>query len=273
MGNFKVLLKKNLLEMFRSKKIFVFSAVFVALVVISALSARYLPSLISELLDELESMTGQGLFVFSSTVADSYVQFISNFVEIGLLLVGLMFAGVIVKEKSKGTYDSLKMNGVKDKDIILSHFVSQVIVVSLSYFISVALFAVLNIILFRQIMGLRGIVALSYIYLLLILMICFSLFVSCLCKKRGKAYLLVILGYFLLGFLEMLPKINLFNPFHLSTLSTDLMYYENYLLSEHITTVLFSLFICAVMVVFALLLVGNKINNRKVSYNDNREGI
>ena len=269
MGNFKVLLKKNLIEMFRSKKIIVFCAVFVSLVVISALSARFLPALISELLDELEDMTGQGMFIFSSTVADSYVQFISNFVEVGVLLVAIMFAGVIVKEKNKGTYANLKMNNVKDSEIVLSHFASQVIVVSVSYFISVALFAILNILLFRQIMGVRGIVAISYVYLLFILTICFSLFSSCLCKKKGKAYLLVILGYFILGILEVIPKINRFNPFHLSTLSTNLMYYPNYSLNEHLITVLFSVFYCVVMIGLALLLVRNKIDNRKASCDDN----
>jgi hypothetical protein len=89
------------------------------------------------------------------------------------------------------------MNGVKDKDIVLSHLVSQIILVGISYLFSVAIFVLLNIILFNQIMGFRGLVALSYIFLLLLVTIIFSLFASCLSKKSGRAYLLVILSPFM----------------------------------------------------------------------------
>lgn len=273
MANFKILLKKNVIEVIRNKRIIIFSSVFVVLSLISALSAKYLPLLLEFLLTGLDDGGLGSLLIFEANVANSYVQYISNFGEIGILVVGILFVGAIVKEKSKGTYSSLKMNGVKDSEIVLSHLVSQILLVTVSYLVSVALFVVLNIVLFKQIMGVRGLVTLTYIYLLLLVTICFSLFVSCLCKKSGKAYLLIILSYFIVGLIEVLPRINRFNPFHLLTLSTNLMYYKEYDLGEHLLTSLSTLGLCVIFVIVSLVIVKNKINNKKVDTNDCRERI
>lgn len=267
MANFSILLKKNLFEMVKNKRIIIFSVVFCVVSVISALSAKYLPVLLEFLLSGLDDGLGE-IFVFEATVANSYVQYISNFGEICVLLVAIMFANTIVKEKTKGTYAGLKMNKVKDSEIVLSHLVSQIILVSVSYLVGVALFVFLNIVLFKQIMGVRGFVVLTYIYLLLLVTICFSLFISCICNKSGKAYLFVILSYFVFGLLEVLPRINRVNPFHLLTLSTNLMYYKDYSLGEHLLTSLSTLGLCVIFVVISLFVVKNKINNKKVDEND-----
>lgn len=273
MGNFKVLLKKNIIEMVRNKRIIIFSVVFSALSLISALSAKFLPVLMEFLISGFEDSGIGTLLMLEANVANSYVQYISNFGEISILIVGILFVGTIVKEKSKGTYSSLKMNGVKDSEIVFSHLVSQILLVTVSYLVSVALFVVLNIVLFKQIMGVRGLVALTYIYLILLVTICFSLFISCLCKKGGKAYLLVILSYFVFGLLEILPRINRVNPFHLLTLSTNLMYYKDYSLEEHLLTSLSTLGLCFIFVIVSLFIVKNKINNKKVEEHGYTEGI
>ena len=174
-----------------------------------------------------------------------------------------------MKEKKTGTYDTLKMNKVKDHEIVLSHLVAQVILVTISYIFSIAVFVILNILLFKQIMGLRGVVALTYVYLLLLATISFSLLGSCLFKKSNKSYLFVILGYFVLTFLEVIPKINKINPFHLLNISTNLMLYEGYSLKENLITSLSTLFISVVLVIVSLFVVKNKIDNRKCMSNEN----
>lgn len=269
MANFKILLKKNLLEMVRNKRIIIFSIVFVAISIISAVTAKFLPVLLEFLLGGLEEAGIGGLYVEKANVSDSYVQFIANMGEIAVLLVAIMFATTITKEKSKGTYATLKMNKVKDHEIVLAHFVAQVILVTASYVLGVAVLVLLNILLFRQIMGIRGFVVLGYIYLLLLVVISFSLFCSCLCKKSGRAYLIVILSYFGLSLLEIIPRINHLNPFHLLTVSTNLMYYENYSLKENLITAIGSLIIVISLVIVSLFIVKNRINNRKEIVNDN----
>lgn len=263
MANFVILLKKNLLEMVRNKRIIIFSIVFVIVSVISALTAKFLPELLKLLIKGLEESGIGGIQIAKASVADSYVQYIANMGEIAVLLVGIMFAGTITKEKNTGTYESLKMNGVKDHEIVLAHFVSQVILVTVSYALSVSMLAILNIVLFKQIMGVRGFVVLFYIYLLLLFTISFSLFSSCLCKKSGKSYLLVILAYFGLSFLTVFPKINLINPFNLLNEGNNLMYYETYSLKNNLITFISSFVITCLLVGCSLLVVKNRINNRK----------
>lgn len=275
MVNFVILLKKNLIEMVRNKRIIIFSIAFVAISLISAVMAKFLPELFKWLFDTLgEDGTNIGMMIGDASVADSYVQFVSNVTEIMVLLIIIFFTGTIIKEKKTGTYDNLKMNSVKDHEIVLAHFVAQVILVTVSYIVGVAFFVLLNILLFRQIMGIRGVVALLYIYLTMLFVIAASLFVGCLFKKNFWAYFLAIIGYFVLSFVDIIPHINKFNPFHLLTISMNLMYSESYSLSEHLITSIVTVLLTAGLVIVSLFIVKNKINNRKeITSENNSEGI
>ena len=113
-------------------------------------------------------------------------------------------------------------------------------------------------------MGVRGIVALTYLYLLLIATLSFTLFCSCLCNKNSKVYLLIVLSYFGLTLLEVIPKFNRFNPFHLLTIGTNLMYYKDYILSEHLISALFTIVVSAILVIFAIFVSRNRINNHQM---------
>ena len=115
MGNFKILLKKNLIEMVRNKRLIVFSIVFLSISLFSALTAKVLPGLIDWL---FESLGQDGSYISTllggDTVAGSYMQFISMITDVGLLLIIIFFVGTLIKEKKTGTYDVLKM---KERDI------------------------------------------------------------------------------------------------------------------------------------------------------------
>lgn len=273
MANFMVLFKKNIIEIIRSKRIWVFSIVFSGISIISALTAKFLPMLLEFLMDGFKGTIGGSMFIPEGTVADSYIQLISNVGEISVFLVLIMFASVITKEKIKGTYYNLKMNKVSDSNIVLSHLLANVCLVSVSYLVSVAIFVISNIILFNQIMGIRGFVVLSYLYLLLLVAICFAIFVSCICKKNSHAYLIVILSYFVFGFLDIIPKINKFNPMHLLSVGMNLMYYESYSLSENLISGISSIAICAILIILSLFVVKNKIDNTRKEIYDNTRGI
>lgn len=278
MDNFVILLKKNLIEMVRNKRIIIFSVVFMILALISAFSAKYLPALFEwlfEMLGETEADSGViGILLGGDTVAGSYIQFISQIADIGLLLIIIFFVGTIIKEKKTGTYDVLKMNGVKDHEIVLAHFAAQVLLVTVSYVIGVAFFTLLNILLFRQIMGFRGFIVLIYIYLTMLFVMSASLLLSCYFKKNFGAYLFAIVGYFALSFADMIPHLNKFNPVHLLSLSMNLVYYEEYVLMDHLITSIFTVILIAALVIVSLFIVKNKINNRKELASDNQpEGI
>lgn len=273
MHNFFILLKKNIVEMIRNKRVLIFGIVFIFFSIISAVTAKYMPRLIEWILSQAGEIEGSNAFVVSSTVADSYVQFISNIGQVAILFVPLMFAATIVKEKEKGTYDVLKMNKVNDREIVLAHLTSQIILVTVCYLVSIALFVPLNILFFKQVMGLRGFVAILYLYLLLIVNICITMFISCACKKKGKSYLFVVLVYFILSIVDAIPKVNSFLPYNLLSLSNELMLYSNYKLSDHLITAISTVVISAILIASSIFVTKNRINNSKVNTNDNRERV
>ncbi len=273
MRNFAILLKKNLVEMIRNKRVLIFGIVFVFFSIISAVSAKFLPELIKWILTQSGEIEGTDSLILSSTVADSYVQFISNIGQIAVLFVPLMFAATIVREKEKGTYNVLKMNKVSDSEIVFAHLVSQIILVTVCYLVSVALFVPLNILLFKQIMGVRGFVVLVYLYLLLVVNICITMFISCASKKKGKSYLFVVLVYFGLSIIDVIPKVNSFLPYNLLNLSNELMAYSNYKLSNHLITAISNVVISVLLVISSIFVTRNRINNSKVNTNDNRERV
>ena len=132
MRNFKILLKKNFLEFKRTKKWYVYIISFSLIALISALTAKYLLGALSPFLE----MMG---VIYTPTVADSYAQFIANMIEVGYLLIGIMFATTLLKEKNSSTYYTLKSNGVKETQIVLAHYVSKLILITVSYLISLIL--------------------------------------------------------------------------------------------------------------------------------------
>ena len=125
MNNFKILLKKNFLEINRTKKWWIFIGVFVANAILSSLAARYL----LELLSPVFEMIG---IVYTPTIADAYAEYAANMFEVGYLIIAIMFASSLTKEKSSATYYTLKSNGVKDKEIVLAHYVSKLVLITVS---------------------------------------------------------------------------------------------------------------------------------------------
>ena len=195
MSNFKTLFKKDMLELIRTKKWLVYIISFIAIVILSVVTARLLPELFNALLQEGDGFT---MFMYEEvSIATSYSQFIANMGEIAWLIIGVMFATTLCREKNKGTYNLLKSNGVKEHEIVLSHFLSKLLLITVSYILSVITFAVANLFVFHEYTGLRGLIALTYVYLILVFALCLAIFISSIVKKNSGGYILILITYFI----------------------------------------------------------------------------
>ena len=260
MGNFIELLKKDLLEIKRSKKWIISIVAFVLLAIISAVSAKILPELMNMALKD----TGfEFLLPSVPSIADSYLQFIANIGEMGLILIIVMSVTYLIKEKLMGTYYTLKNNNVDDSQIVLSHFISKLIMFTISYLASIIVFVSLNLILFNEYAGIRGVVSLFYIYLTIIFSLSLSLFVSSICRKKSSGYALGIVLYFILTILSGIPYIDKYNPLYCLNLANDIMMKSDYVISEYIYTLSITLIMSIVLVVSSIVFFKNKINNKK----------
>ena len=260
MNSFKVLLKKDLLEIKRNKKWLVYVLSFTIIAIISVITARLLPEIFNALLDVTGVIEGMSYRV---SVADSYMQFVANMGEIGLLIILIMFSNTLFKEKSSGTYHLLTSNGVKDYKIVLSHFVSKLILITISYLVSVGVFVVLNLLVFKEYTGLRGVCSLSYLYLTLVFALTLGLFISSFVKKKTMGFVLAIVIYFALSILSVFPYIDIYNPLYALTLGSEIMTSVDYELSDYLINLFVTLGVSVTLLVSSIYIFKNKIDNRK----------
>ena len=260
MNNFKVLLKKDLLELKRNKKWIIYITSFLIITLISVITARLLPELFNALLDVTGIIEGMS---YKVSVADSYMQFVANMGEIGLLIILIMFSNTLVKEKSSGTYNLLTSNGVKEYKIVLSHFLSKLILITISYLVSIGLFVGLNLIIFKEYTGFRGVCSLTYLYLTMVFALTLGIFISSVVKKKNLGIILSIVIYFILSILSVFPYIDIYNPLYALTLANEVMTSVDYKLSDYLINLFMLLASSATLLIGSIYVFKNKIDNRK----------
>lgn len=256
MDNFKILLKKNLLEITRTKKWIVFMVVLPLIAIASSVIVKVLFTALSPFLAELG-------IAYDPTIADAYIQFIANMAETGYLLIAIMFSTVLIKEKTSSTYYILKSNGVKESEVVLAHFVSKILLITISYLVSVIAFVITNLILFKSYAGLRGVISIGFTYMLLVFALCFSMFISSIISKKGQGYIITIASYFGFSILYLIPKVGVVTPFYALTLLNDVMYETTYNISEIVTNGVSLLIMCAGLIWGSIYFFGNKVDNGK----------
>jgi len=143
MRTFNVLLKKDFLELWRTKKILALAIVFVLFGFMSPVMANLMP-----LLFENMDMGGLEFTIPEPTILDSYAQLQGNLVQMVAWIMMGIFGGLIVSERLKGQYTNLRNNGVQSRHFILAKVVSQIILVTACYVLAVLAFSLYNFILF-----------------------------------------------------------------------------------------------------------------------------
>lgn len=259
MKDFKFLLKKDFLELCRTKKWIIYLVCFSLISVISVLTAKFLP----ELFNMLFSSTGLDMFEMQATIADSYTQFVANIGETGVLLIAIMFSLILVKEKTSGTGYILQCHGVKDHKVVLSHFVSKLILITASYLVSIVIFVSLNFLIFKEYTGVRGVVSLSYLYLTLVFALALGIFISSISKNNMTSVIVTFGIYFLLTILSAFPYIDIYNPMSTIMMANNIIVNEAYELSDYLINLFVTLGFIVALIGGSIYTYKNKIDNRK----------
>lgn len=122
--------KKEILEYFRSYKLLITLGLFLFLAIISTMSARFMPQLLSLLAPELD------ITISDPTALDAWEQFYKNVSQLGMSAILIIFSTTLSNEYAKGTLDIILTKGLSRTSIILSKFTVSVLVMSISYWIS-----------------------------------------------------------------------------------------------------------------------------------------
>jgi ABC-2 type transport system permease protein len=100
MDGFTVMLRKELLEAWRSQRLLVVSVIFLLLGIISPVGAKYLPELLKTL---GAGQQGVQIIVPTPTANDAIAQYLKNVAGTGIFIALLLPMGIVAREKEQGT--------------------------------------------------------------------------------------------------------------------------------------------------------------------------
>jgi ABC-2 type transport system permease protein len=120
---FILLISKELKEQWRSGRLLIMLAVFLFFGIVSPLTAKYMPDIISSMVKD-QNITIQ---IPEATWKDAIGQFVKNISQMGVFIIILLSMGTVAKEKENGTASFLLVKPVSRNLFILSKFFSQFI--------------------------------------------------------------------------------------------------------------------------------------------------
>ncbi len=123
MKGFYAFTKKEFSEQLRGYKALVLTAVLFLLGMMSPLLAKLLPDIIG-----IMDIGGMTLTVPEPTVLDAYTQFFKNVGQLGFVVMLLIFSGLLSQDVTKGTLIVLLAKGLSRTAVILSKFLTALVV-------------------------------------------------------------------------------------------------------------------------------------------------
>lgn len=218
--NFLIVLRKELLEQWRTYKLLIVAAVLVVFGLISPLLAKLTP----ELLKAVPNLPPElALVIPAPTLADAVAQYVKNMSQFGILLALLMSMGSVAQEKERGTAAMMLTRPVSRETFLLAKFTALALIFAASlvlaalgcWYYTLLLFQALDWIPFLALNGLMLVVFLDYIAM--------TLLCSTLARSQAAAAGLAFCGLVLLGGLGALPRIGDYLPGRLFSWGTALL--------------------------------------------------
>lgn len=124
MKGFAILVRKEIREQWRTARLLVVGAIFLVFGLISPLTAKYTPELISMLAGDL------GLIVPPPTTRDSIDQLIKNLGQMGPLIAIVLAMGAVAREKERGTAAMVLIKPVSRSAFLAAKFVGLAVTLS-----------------------------------------------------------------------------------------------------------------------------------------------
>jgi len=218
-----ILFKKEMMELYRTKKMLIIGLAFILMALASPLLAKITPELMKSLEED-----GFQVAIPDPTTIDSYTQLIQSVSQICLFTVIIVFGGMIANERKKGLYTNLVNNGVKKYNFIFAKIVSQLVMVTIIYIISILLFGSYNYILFDEFIITYSLISLFMLYIYMVFIMCCVTLYSTVCKGSGMSITLGIMTALFVGIFDLF-KFGKYMPGHLLTASLNIFSDASYL--------------------------------------------
>ncbi len=135
MSEFAVLLRKEIKEQVRTKKVMILIIIFLFVAIASPIIAKLTPEILKSV-----SVPGMTLNLPPATYNDSLDQFVKNISQIALLVLVFVVAGAISDEKSKKTLEMVLTKPISRTNFVVSKFASYFLSIAVIFSVSSALF-------------------------------------------------------------------------------------------------------------------------------------
>jgi ABC-2 type transport system permease protein len=211
-----IMLKKETVENIRKSRFFVIGIVFVLFAITSPLTAKYLPEIVSFLLNFSDDALRIPIEFPEPTVYDSYIQWYKNLSQMGILVLIFAFMGMVSDEKSSGSVILVLTKAVPRHTFILMKYLSAAVVLFVTLITSFFVFYYYTFVLFDQRPALSAFTGLFLFYLFSLFILAVTLFSSTLSKKTSISALIALSGYFAMSILSALPFISDYFPTRLT---------------------------------------------------------
>lgn len=201
MNNLAVLIKKDLLEQLRTKKILTMIIVMLFAAIASPIIAKLTPEILKSV-----SMPGLTINLPAPIYLDSIDQFVKNTAQIGLLVIIFVVAGAICDEKSKKTLEIILTKPFSRNVFVFSKFCAYFIAISLVFIASAAIFYSYTGFIFSYFNMLDFILMSIGILIYILMIVSVTIFASTLVKNSiaagGIGFLFYIIFSSILGLFE-----------------------------------------------------------------------
>ena len=128
MRGFIAFTKKEFLESLRTYRCLILISVFFLFGMMSPLLAKLMPEILAGV-----EMQGMSIMLPEPTAMDAYSQFFKNMTQMGILVLLLVFGGMLSGERSRGTLVPILAKGLQRHTVLLSKFISAVMLWTMAY--------------------------------------------------------------------------------------------------------------------------------------------
>lgn len=134
MKSYLIFSKKEWIEQWKNYKLFILGAVLLVFAMLSPVLAKMMPDIFQNV------DLGVEFVIPDPTYGDAYAQFFKNMNQTVILLILFLFSGNIAQEINRGTALLMFAKGLSKPAFILSKFSVEMLIWTLSYWISVGVF-------------------------------------------------------------------------------------------------------------------------------------
>lgn len=198
------MMKKEILEIYRSKKFLILVIVFAFIAISSPILAKLIPTI----LKSMPATPGLTINFPDPTWKDSIDQLVKNLAQFGMIVILLMFSGAVAEEKNKKTLELVLTKPISRVSFLLSKFFASALYIKLVFIASAIVFYLYTLNLFGS-FSLVNFIWLSFFLLIfLTLILAVTIFFSTVSKNQitaaGMALLVSILFTTVFGLIKQI---------------------------------------------------------------------